>query len=137
MPTSLATFDVSIPSWTSSFLSLSHLWNCSGRLQRYERRSNDCPYTGSTAQNIRFREPRSTQTGGTLPRAARTASGALGVTPNPSSGTRRRERCLTRRQTVSKPRFWSVRTLQTIDFVRPHFRKIDFSHSLALHLTAS
>jgi len=43
----------------------------------------------------------------------------------------------THRQTVSKPRFWSVRTLQTIDFVRPHFRKIDFSHSLALHLTAA
>jgi hypothetical protein len=27
--------------------------------------------------------------------------------------------------------------LQAIDFVRSHFRKIDFSHSLALHLTAS
>src|SRR6266487_1343995 len=42
-----------------------------------------------------IREARSTQTGGTLPRAARTASGALGVTPHPSSGTPRRERCLT------------------------------------------
>src|SRR5215831_17422221 len=42
----------------------------------------------------------------------------------------------TKHQTVSKPRFWSVRTLQTIDFVRLHFRKIDFPHSLALHLTA-
>jgi hypothetical protein len=71
-------------------------WNFSGRLQRYERRSNDCRYMGSTAQNIYFHEPRSTKTGGTLPRAARTASGALGVTPNPSSGTPRRERCLTR-----------------------------------------
>ena len=95
MPTSLVTFDVSIPSWASSFLPLSHHWNFSGRPQRYERRSNNCRYTGSTAQNIRFREPRSTKTGGTLPRAARTASGALGVTPNTSSGTPRRERCLT------------------------------------------
>jgi len=29
-------------------------------------------------------------------------------------------------QTVSKPRFWSMRALQVIDFVRQHFRKIDF-----------
>jgi hypothetical protein len=29
-------------------------------------------------------------------------------------------------QTVSKPRFWSLLTFQTIDFVRPHFRKIEF-----------
>jgi hypothetical protein len=43
---------------------------------------------------------------------------------------------LTQRQTVSKLRFWSMRALQTIDFVRPHFRKIDFSHSLALHTEA-
>ena len=41
--------------------------NCSGKLQRYERRSNDCRYTGSTTQNIRCRASRSTQTGGTLP----------------------------------------------------------------------
>jgi hypothetical protein len=30
------------------------------------------------------------------------------------------------RQTVSKPRFWSLLTFQTIDFVRPHFRKNEF-----------
>src|SRR5262249_40796040 len=33
-------------------------------------------------------------------------------------------------QTVSKPRFWSIQALQIVDFVRPHFRKNDFSHSL-------
>jgi hypothetical protein len=33
---------------------------------------------------------------------------------------------LTRRQTVSKPRFWSILALQAIDFARPHFRKSDF-----------
>jgi hypothetical protein len=36
------------------------------------------------------------------------------------------------RQTVSKPHFWSMQALSAIDFVRPHFRKIDFLHSLAL-----
>ncbi|HEY5866794.1 MAG TPA: hypothetical protein VI542_14805 [Candidatus Tectomicrobia bacterium] len=61
--------------------------NCSGRLQRYERRSNDCRYTGSTTQNIRCRASRSTQTGSTLPRVARTASRTPGVTSNTSSGT--------------------------------------------------
>ena len=30
-----------------------------------------------------------------------------------------------------------MRDLQAIDFVRPHFRKIDFVHSLVLHLTVS
>jgi hypothetical protein len=32
---------------------------------------------------------------------------------------------------VSKPRFWGILPLQGIDFIRPHFQKIDFSHSLA------
>jgi hypothetical protein len=30
------------------------------------------------------------------------------------------------RQTVSKPCFWGILALQAIDFVRPHFQKIDF-----------
>src|SRR5882672_12281031 len=57
MPTSLAIFDVSIPSWASLFLPLSHHSHFLGRPQRYDRRSNDRRYTGSTAQNLCFRRP--------------------------------------------------------------------------------
>jgi hypothetical protein len=33
---------------------------------------------------------------------------------------------LLQRQTVSKPRFLGVLALQSIDFIRSHFQKIDF-----------
>jgi len=48
---------------------------------------------------------------------------------SPAAGSRSEAEAVgsqVQRQTVSKPRFWSMQTLQAMDFVRLHFQKIDF-----------
>jgi len=53
------------------------------------------------------------------------------------TGVQAKQHRPTRHQTVSKLCFWRMLALQVVDFIRQHFWKIDFLHSLALQPTAS
>src|SRR5262249_59860888 len=68
-----------------------------------------------------------------MPRAINQGGGGEGESEPPHGPRSTPSR--TSQETVSKPRFWGILALQPIDFLRPHFQKIEFSHSLAVEPT--